>query len=170
MYRDGSPAGPGYLSCDPARLEHCIFDKVHFATTMQRPVWNTSFLKLYNQAVTGLVDDGTLPKHMTPLLPDYSEIKVKFKINAIADTIDATLTYAEIQMDWYKGFTCYYVERWYWSGTRNFGTGFESQSGGGFQLFSLCQYAQLTSGAAASVPPISNNTPVKFSSAVLIDP
>ena len=170
MYRDGSPAGPGYLSCDPARLEHCIFDKVHFATTMQRPVWNTSFLKLYNQAVTGLVDDGTLPKHMTPLLSDYSEIKVKFKINAIADTIDATLTYAEIQMDWYKGFTCYYVERWYWSGTRNFGTGFESQSGGGFQLFSLCQYAQLTSGAAASVPPISNNTPVKFSSAVLIDP
>jgi hypothetical protein len=171
MYRDGSPAGPGYLSCDPARLEHCIFDKVHFATTMQRPTWNTSFLKLYNQAVKKyVIDAGDPTKNLRTLAEDYSDIKITFTVNGIADTIDAALTYAEIQMNWYPGFTCYYVERWYWSGTRNFGTGFESQTGGGFQLFSLGQYAQLTSGAASSVPPIANSTPVKFSSAVLIDP
>lgn len=168
MYRDGTITGPGYNSCDPNKLEHCIFDVVHFASSGSRPLWETSFLKLYNQAITNYVTDNTIPQNLKLLDPTYKDMRITFKVNPKNDSVDPTLQYAEIEMTWYPGFTFYYVERWYWTGSRSFGIGFESQSGGGFQLFSLAHYAQLHSGDAASVPPLSNNTPIKFSSAVMI--
>ena len=170
MKRDGSVTGLGYNECDPANLEHCIFDFVYFAGSSKRAAQTSSFLKLYNLAAKAHVPDGTTKKNIRQLAVDYSDMRVQFEVNPIADSIDPTLLYAEIKMKWYPGFTSYFVERWYWSGIRDFGIGFESQTGGEYQLFSLGAYAQLTSGAAGSTPPMSNNNPVKFSSCVMIDP
>jgi hypothetical protein len=169
MFRDGSPAGPGWNSCDPAKLEHCIFDAVSLRGNSQHPALESSFLALYNKAVSKIVDDHTTAKHMLPLATDYSDIRIKFSVRPINDGTDPLVQYAEIKMDWYPGFSCYYVERWYWSGTRDWGVGFDSQSGGGFQLFSLCQFAQMASGDPSSLSPMEQNNAVIFSSVVLID-
>lgn len=167
----GSHSGIGDL--DPAGLEHCVFDKVHFqldrgGVTFTR---DSNFVELYNLAIQRAKKNKTLADDSEEIDPTYKDIKGVFTVGTVADTFDPTVSYAKLLMNWYPKVTpgghYYFVDRAYYSGTKDFFIGFEFAMMGHLANFCFGAIMYRVSDDSA-VSPLFDSFGITFSSCVAI--
>jgi hypothetical protein len=152
------------------KLEHCIFDKVHFAVTVGQSTatLDTSFLKMYNAAIKRAKQLGTLQDDSDEMQDDYSDIRAKFSVNTVPDPFDGTVSYAQLQMDWYSGFRAYLHDTGYFNGKKDWAVGFSSYPSGGLLVPSMGGWWDDSTLSFLIDPFHFNGTQITFSTCVLI--
>lgn len=169
----GKLVGSTIADLDVTKLEHCIFDQVHFSLPTMNgfSTLDTSFLKLYNQAVRKAQREQTMnpADNSTLMAVDYSDMRATFKVNTVLDTVDPTVSYAQLQLNWYQGYTGYLLETGYFNGGKDFGVGFESRPSGAISDSHMGSYFDNGSGSLQD-PFLANGQQVTFSSCVMITP
>lgn len=161
----------GLAGLDTGKLEHCIFDWVHFEMPEGKQTLKkeTSFLDLYNLAIARANDDEKNFDNASAI-ENYDVLRASFSLDTRADTREPTITYDRLNIDW-QGYTALYIDRSYFSGTKT-DTGsagdWEWIAGGGLQDLSLGAYWWKDSAETVLAIPLTENMPVTFSSCVLI--
>jgi hypothetical protein len=165
----GSP-GLGYTELDVTKLEHCIFDKVHFNVPGPKTttVIDTSFRELYNEAIVNGTNNETLTDASQQIA--IVDMKTTFTLGSIVDRFDASVTYALLQINWPFGYTAYYKEMGYFTGTKGAGgAAFDAGMVGGVMDLSLAAlWKDDDVEDAAMYSPDMNHRPITFSTCVMI--
>jgi len=157
---------------DVLKVEHCIFDRIHFSlptglgTTGTK---DTSFLAQYNEAVVRQTLGEGITDDTRALKKDYSDMRVAFSLDTIADPYDPTVEYLNLRADWYDGYTVWMRETGVFSGQKDFGVGFDSRSAGSLSATSFATLWE-TSLASLEEPMFAHNHKVTFSTCVFVTP
>lgn len=164
--------GSSVAMCVPEGFEHCIFDRVHFVSQQygSRVSIDSSFLKLYNKAIAKEKKNNTLLDDAEELNSDYSDMRIQFERNWLVDAVDFRVNYAELVMTWPPTNTKYYYkERGYRDGGLDLlVVGAESDNSGGLLHYTLGAWATLVSNGGQFYVPLQHESPIRFSSCVLI--
>lgn len=145
------------------KVEHCIFDKIFIKVGDKSPAYlSTTFLKLYNDAVTKLLGSKTQLEDGTRLMAtDYSDFRAKVTKSALVDPYDATISYAQLDIDW-GGVVKSVHDTGFYDGGKDSSVGYDSIPTGKTTNFSL----QLPMDDGE--PMMLGSTPLTFSSCLLV--
>jgi hypothetical protein len=98
---------------------------------------------------------------------NLADMKIQFVPGTIADPYDPSITYAQMRVNWPTGYSAYYRELGYFSGTKS--SNFDVRMLGGALDLSLSALWKITPpDSSLLTAPCSVHTPVTFSTCVLI--
>jgi hypothetical protein len=141
-------------------LEHMVFDFVHLE--QEHGSVDTSFTALYTQAVTTGKAAGTLKEEFQPV--SRTDLKIKFTKERVAGS--GGIEWLQLKCDWYPNPPFYYYEFGYQGGSGQHG--YMVDAGG---LMDMTLGCVAYTGPIYGTPifhPILRNTPVTFSSCVMV--
>jgi hypothetical protein len=141
-------------------LEHMVYDFVHLE--QEHGSVDTSFTALYTQAVTTGKAAGTLKEEFQPV--SRTDLKIKFTKERVAGS--GGIEWLQLKCDWYPNPPFYYYEFGYQGGSGQHG--YMVDAGG---LMDMTLGCVAYTGPIYGTPifhPILRNTPVTFSSCVMV--
>lgn len=158
---------------DPTKIEHCVFDKVHFqldrgGLTFKR---DSTFVELYNLAIDRAKKTKKLLDNSIPINITYKDVRGFFSVSSVLDSVDPTVSYAKLLFSWYPNVEptghWYFVDRAYYNGSKDYFLGFESTMMGHLANYN---FGAIMFRVADDVPesPLFAYTGITFSSCVAI--
>lgn len=157
-------AGLGTTEWDATKMEHCIFDQVNVATG-RGTTTVSSFRELYNKAIRDGKNAGKITDDSAEIA--LADMKIAFVPGTIADPYDPTITYAQMRINWPAGYSAYYRELGYFSGSKV--ASYDVRMLGGALDLSLSALWKKTSpDSSLLTAPCSAHMPATFSTCLLI--